>query len=80
MARGDSGKIVLEIEPAEKEKLYSAVKRDGLTMKDWFLQQMASYLDRSVVAERRAAYGGGKSLGAGSAKKGGTTKKKRGAR
>lgn len=79
MARGDSGKIVLEIDPAEKEKLYSAVKRDGLTMKDWFLQQMASYLDRSVVAERRASYGSGKSLGAGSSKSG-MMRKKRGAR
>jgi hypothetical protein len=79
MAQGDSGKIVLEIEPAEKQRLYFAVKRDGLTMKEWFLQQMATYLDRSVVAERRASYGGSKSLGAGSSK-GGGTRKKRGAR
>jgi hypothetical protein len=57
MARGNSGKIVLEIEPAEKEKLYSAVKSDGLTMKEWFLQQMTNYLERSVIAEQRAVYG-----------------------
>lgn len=76
MARGDSGKIVLEIEPADKEKLYFAVKRDGLTMKEWFLQQMATYLDRSIVAERRASYGN-KPSGVGPQKH---TRKKRGSR
>ena len=60
MARGDSGKIVLEIEPAGKEELYSAVKKDGMTMKEWFLRQKANYLGRSVVAESPATYGGRK--------------------
>lgn len=79
MARGTSGKIVLEIEPAEKEKLYSAVKRNGLTMKEWFLQQMDIYLDRSVIAEPHPSYGGGKSSGAARSKSG-MSRKKRGAR
>lgn len=57
MARGNSGKIVLEIAPTDKEKLYFAVKKDGMTMKEWFLQQMTSYLDRPVVAERPPHYG-----------------------
>jgi len=44
MARGDSGRIVLEIDPAEKQELYNAVTRDGMTLKDWFLRQATDYL------------------------------------
>jgi hypothetical protein len=64
MARGDSGRIVLEIDPAEKEELYSAVTKDGLTLKNWFLQQMTNYLGQrarsrsssSIVAEGLGEY------------------------
>ena len=50
MARGESGRIVLEIDPSQKGDLYSALTRDGLTLKDWFLQQAAQYLrDRDQV-------------------------------
>ena len=44
MARGDSGRIVLEIEPSAKEELYAAVTKDGMTLKDWFLQKASEYL------------------------------------
>jgi hypothetical protein len=44
MARGESGRIVLEIDPAEKRELYSAVTRDGMTLKDWFLRRATEYL------------------------------------
>jgi hypothetical protein len=44
MAVGDSGRIVLEIDPGEKQSLYAALGRDGITLKDWFLRQMGSYL------------------------------------
>ena len=44
MARGKSGRIVLEIDPSQKDGLYSALTRDGLTLKDWFLRQAAQYL------------------------------------
>lgn len=65
MARGDSGRIVLEIDPSEKDDLYSALTRDGLTLKEWFLRQAAQYLrDRgqmplfgaSVVSEKSTPY------------------------
>lgn len=66
MARGDSGRIVLEINPSRKGELYSALTKDGLTLKDWFLKQADQYLrDRlqlplfkaSVVAEKSGVYG-----------------------
>jgi len=44
MARGDSGRIVLEIDPSEKDELYSALTKDGMTLKDWFLRQASQYL------------------------------------
>jgi hypothetical protein len=44
MARGESGRIVLEIDPSEKEELYSAVTKDGMTLKDWFLRKANEYL------------------------------------
>jgi hypothetical protein len=44
MARGGSGRIVLEIEPSEKEELYAAVTKDGMTLKDWFLRKASEYL------------------------------------
>lgn len=65
MARGDSGRIVLEINPSQKEELYSALTKDGLTLKDWFLQQASLYLkdhsqpslfSHSVVAEEQTPY------------------------
>ncbi len=65
MARGESGRIVLEIDPSQKDELYTALIKDGLTLKEWFLQQASHYLrDRSqiplfvplVVAEDQARY------------------------
>lgn len=65
MARGKSGRIVLEIDASKKDVLYSALKRDRLTLKDWFLRQTEQYLrDRdqmplfgaSVVSEEPTLY------------------------
>lgn len=44
MARGRSGRLVIEMDPQEKEELYAALEKDGLTLKDWFLAQARSYL------------------------------------
>ena len=44
MAIGKSGKVLIEIEPDLKHQLYVALRRDGLTMKDWFLRNATEYL------------------------------------
>lgn len=44
MSIGSSGRIVIEVDPATKRDLYSALAKDGLTLKDWFLKNTASYL------------------------------------
>jgi len=45
MARGSSGRIVLEIEPSVKKNLYDALDRERVTLKDWFLQQINRYFE-----------------------------------
>jgi hypothetical protein len=65
MARGESGRIVLEIDPTEKQELYSALTRDGMTLKDWFLRRATEYLrereqrqlfSASALAESQVPY------------------------
>jgi hypothetical protein len=65
MARGESGRIVLEIDPTEKQELYSALTRDGMTLKDWFLRRATEYLrerdqrqffSADALAESRVPY------------------------
>lgn len=44
MSIGNSGRIVIEIDPEIKRQLYSTLARDGMTLKDWFLQEAKSYM------------------------------------
>ena len=44
MARGPSGRLVIEVDPAVKRDLHSALAADGLTLKDWFLQHVTQYI------------------------------------
>lgn len=48
MARGPSGRLVIEMDPNLKRDLHSALAADGLTLKDWFLKHVSEY-----VADRR---------------------------
>lgn len=64
MPRGKSGRIVLEVDPEEKQDLYEALERDGLTLKEWFLEQARHYLQNHnqtemflMVAEPQAEFG-----------------------
>lgn len=44
MTKGDSGRIVIEIEPSLKRRLYSTLAMDSSTLKDWFIQCAESYV------------------------------------
>lgn len=48
MARGNSGRIVLEIDPKIKNKLYETLVKQNITLKGWFLLQCESYLSDSI--------------------------------
>ncbi|HIE5095085.1 hypothetical protein WG628_03585 [Stenotrophomonas maltophilia] len=37
MARGPSGRVVIEVEPDLKKHLYTTLAAKGLTLKDWFI-------------------------------------------
>ncbi len=56
MARGKSGRLVVEIDPLMKRELHAKVARDGRTLKDWLVEQARRYLaepppeTRSVTA------------------------------
>jgi hypothetical protein len=45
MAQGKSGKIIIKVDPVFKELIYSTLKHQGITMKDWFLKQAAELRD-----------------------------------
>lgn len=44
MARGKSGRVVLEVEPGLKRDLYLALEVEGMTLKDWFLRSASTYI------------------------------------
>jgi len=39
MARGKSGRIVIEIDPQLKRQLYSTLENNQKTMKEWFVKE-----------------------------------------
>jgi len=44
MAIGDSGRIVIDIDPKLKKEIYKLIKRKGMTMREWFLDQVVKDL------------------------------------
>jgi hypothetical protein len=45
MARGQSGRIVIEVDPALKMELYSALARSNSTLKDWFMAAAVQFCE-----------------------------------
>ena len=44
MAKGTSGRLVIEIDPKLKDELYTALEKEGLNLKQWFLLNAEQYL------------------------------------
>jgi hypothetical protein len=38
MAVGNSGRIVIDLDAAEKKLIHQAIKSKGMTLKEWFLE------------------------------------------
>jgi hypothetical protein len=51
MAKGDSGRIVLTIDPDLKRKLYAVLALEQTTLKDWFTKSSESYVKERLRAE-----------------------------
>lgn len=47
MARGESGRIVIEVNPEQKRRLYAALALSGSTLKDWFLKNASDFCEDS---------------------------------
>ena len=51
MARGASGRVVVEIQPELKGRLHATLALEGRTLKDWFVKQASDYVaTRSLLA------------------------------
>ena len=44
MARGPSGRLVVDVDPEFKKQLHSALAAEGLSFKDWLLRQSRAFL------------------------------------
>jgi len=47
MARGVSGRVVMEIEGDLKDRLYRRLQQEERTLKEWFVEQAEAYLRRN---------------------------------
>ncbi|MCV6328695.1 hypothetical protein [Pseudomonas aeruginosa] len=50
-----SNRVVIEVDPAQKQQIYAALKARGLTMREWFLQQVSELLS-NLVYDHQAAF------------------------
>ena len=55
MAKGESGRLVIEIDPAIKKQLYDMLGDQGLNMKEWFLINAKSYLQKNQRSTRHTS-------------------------
>ncbi len=45
MAKGESGRIVLEVDPELKKTLYSILAMEQQTLKNWFIDKAQKHID-----------------------------------
>ena len=48
MARSESGRIVVDLEPDVKRELYASLALEGVTLKDWFTRSAKAYAAESM--------------------------------
>ena len=63
MARGTSGRLVFDVDPAVKRRLHARLATDGRTGKDWLMEQIERYLNQPVQEPLPFLRAGGKSDG-----------------
>ena len=51
MAKGKSGRIVIEVDPNFKYRLHSLLALRGITLKDWFTDTALEYLGDFGILE-----------------------------
>lgn len=58
MAKGMSGRVVIELDPDLKKDLYASLDQKGLTLKDWFIQNANRYVAEQVQPSLAFPYSG----------------------
>lgn len=53
MPKGESGRVVVELEPSLKRRLYSALAMDSKTLKDWMIDNIERYLATKDQSEQK---------------------------
>ncbi len=56
MARGKSGRIVLEVDPELKRSLYMALEKNQKTMKEWFVKEASELISYGEQKELFSTY------------------------
>ena len=46
MPKANSGRIVVDVDPDLKRRLYSVLAMDNSTLKDWFIRSAEKYIDK----------------------------------
>jgi len=52
--KGDSGRIVIEVDPDLKRRLYSALAMKNLTLKQWFVELAEQHVSAQAVSRAPA--------------------------
>ncbi len=52
MAIGNSGRIVIDIDPKLKKEIHALIKRKGMNLREWFLDQVAKDLHERKELEK----------------------------
>jgi len=63
MPRGSSGRIVIEVEPETKRRLYAALAMSGSTLKAWFLRSAEDFCNETAqpsLFHQKTEPGGGR--------------------
>ena len=47
MPVGNSGRVVIELDPVIKAQLHNSLREQGTNLKEWFLQKAQEHLDSS---------------------------------
>lgn len=51
MSRGISGRIVIEVDPELKRRLYAVLAMSGSTLKDWFVASASQHCEQAVQSD-----------------------------
>ncbi|SKA70900.1 hypothetical protein [Desulfobaculum bizertense] len=54
MAKGSSGRIVIEVDPCLKKKIYAKLALEGKNLKQWFVEQAEGYVLEPHEKDKRS--------------------------